>query len=51
MADTSNTQQQPSNGSNGSGDQLTNILTSLQQGVVAINNLTNTIKVIFPSSS
>jgi len=30
---------------------LTNILTSLQQGVTAINNLTNTIKSIFPSSS
>ncbi len=33
------------------GNNLTNILTSLQQGVTAINNLTNTIKSIFPSSS
>lgn len=29
---------------------LTNILVSLQQGVTAINNITKTMKTIFPSS-
>lgn len=32
------------------GGNLTAILTALQQGVTAINNLTQTIKTIFPSS-
>jgi len=41
--------QQPQSQQYGGG--LTAILTSLQQGVTAINNLTQTMKSIFPSSS
>lgn len=37
--------------SGGGGNTLSAILTSLQQGVTAINNLAQTIKAIFPSSS
>lgn len=35
----------------GGGNSLSAILASLQQGVVGINNLTQTMKSIFPSSS
>jgi len=42
---TDNTTQQSGGGS------LTAILAALQQGVAAINNLTQTMKTIFPSSS
>lgn len=34
-----------------SGNSLTSLLTSLQQGVVAINSLTQTLKTTFPSTS
>lgn len=34
-----------------SGGSLAAILSALQQGVTAINNLTQTMKLIFPSSS
>ena len=34
----------------GAGQSLTAILAALQQGVTAINNLTQTMKTIFPSS-
>lgn len=46
MSDTSgNTQSSPQSGT------LSSLLTSLQQGVMAINNLTQTMKTIFPSTS
>lgn len=39
-----------SSGTQSGGGGLTSILTALQQGVTAINNLTQTMKTIFPSS-
>lgn len=35
----------------GQGQIIASILTSMQQGVIAINNLTKTMAAIFPSSS
>jgi hypothetical protein len=39
-----------SNTQQGSGQSLATLLAALQQGVIAINNLTQTMKSIFPSS-